>query len=309
VAESFLLGEGGSGQECPQNSYNTARDHQLPGENCRASGLLAIVIGSATGGVARQSIATIQMPPEKILGLVSPVLLSVRALAAMILETTKSSLGKKLLMAITGAGLFLFVIAHMMGNLQIFLGQAAINHYAHFLQSNPEVLWPARIGLLLFVGIHIWTSVSLTLENRAARGTPYEVKKVVDASLASRTMIWTGLLVAAYVVYHLLQFTLMTTNPSYRTLEYTTAEGARIHDVYRMMILNFSNLGIAVSYIIAMSLLCLHVSHGAGSMFQSLGLKNESYAGRIRCFASAASWILFLGYASVPLAIQMGWVK
>jgi succinate dehydrogenase / fumarate reductase cytochrome b subunit len=249
------------------------------------------------------------LAPENILGLVGPVLLSLWALTAMILETTQSSLGKKFLVAISGAGLFLFVIGHMVGNLQIFLGQAAINHYARFLQSNLEILWPARIGLLVLAGIHICTSVSLTLENRAARGTPYEVKKVIDASLASRTMIWTGLLVAAYVVYHLLQFTLMTTNTVYRTLEYTTAEGARIHDVYRMMIFNFSDLWIAVSYVIAMGMLCLHLSHGAGSMFQSLGLKNESYAGRIRCFAAAACWFLFLGYASVPVAIQMGWVK
>ena len=131
----------------------------------------------------------------------------------VLLRLVTSSLGKKFLVAITGAGLFLFVIGHLVGNLQIFLGPDSINRYGHFLQTTPEILWPARIGLLAFVIIHIWTSIALTLENRAARATRYEVKEVVAASLASRTMIWTGLLVAAYVVYHLLQFTVMATNP------------------------------------------------------------------------------------------------
>ena len=89
----------------------------------------------------------------------------------MLLRLFASSLGKKFLMAITGAGVFLFVIGHLLGNLQIFLGPEAINRYGHFLQTTPEILWPARIGLLVFVGIHIWTSISLTLENRTARGT------------------------------------------------------------------------------------------------------------------------------------------
>jgi succinate dehydrogenase / fumarate reductase cytochrome b subunit len=154
--------------------------------------------------------------------------------------------GKKILVALTGAGLFLFVVLHMLGNLQIFLGQEVLNHYAHLLKSNPEILWPSRIGLLVLVTVHIWASISLTIENRAARGTAYEVKKVVNASIASRTMIWSGLLVAAYVVYHLLQFTLMKTDPGYRTLEYTLADGVRCHDVYHMMILGFSNVWVSI---------------------------------------------------------------
>jgi succinate dehydrogenase cytochrome b subunit len=227
----------------------------------------------------------------------------------IILRLVNSTVGKKVLMAISGAGLFLFVILHMVGNLQIFLGQEVLNHYAHLLKSNPELLWPARIGLLALVAVHIWASISLTIENRAARGTPYEVKKVVGASLASRTMIWSGLLLAAYVVYHLLQFTLMKTDPSYRTLEYTLADGVRCHDVYRMMILGFSNVWCSLAYIVAMGLLCMHLSHGAASMFSSLGLKNEVYAARIACFAKIAAFALFLGYSAVPLAIFMGMVK
>jgi succinate dehydrogenase / fumarate reductase cytochrome b subunit len=227
----------------------------------------------------------------------------------MIQRLVNSSVGKKILVAITGAGLFLFVILHMLGNLQIFLGQEVLNHYAHLLKSNPEILWPSRIGLLVFVTVHIWASISLTLENRAARGTAYEVKKVVNASIASRTMIWSGLLVAAYVIYHLLQFTLMKTDPGYQTLEYTLADGVRCHDVYRMMIIGFSNPWVSLAYVAAMGLLCLHLSHGVSSLFQSLGLKNEAYAARIGCFAKIAACVLFVGYSSVPLAILTGMVK
>ena len=227
----------------------------------------------------------------------------------MICRIINSTVGKKVLMAISGAGLFLFVILHMLGNLQIFLGPEILNHYGHLLQSNVELLWPARIGLLVLVVIHIWTSIALTIENRAARGTPYEVKKVVGASFASRTMIWSGLLLLAYIVYHLLQFTLLKTDPSYKNLEYTLVDGVRCHDVYRMMIAAFSNIWISLTYIAAMALLCLHLSHGAASMFSSLGLKNEAYACRIACFAKIVAVALFIGYSSVPLAVLMGVVK
>ncbi|HUK82159.1 MAG TPA: succinate dehydrogenase cytochrome b subunit [Verrucomicrobiae bacterium] len=220
-----------------------------------------------------------------------------------------STLGKKILVAVTGAGLFVFIVGHLLGNLQIFLGPEVINRYGHFLQTTPEILWPARIGLLIFVGIHIWTSVALTVENRAARAVRYEVKRVVDASIASRTMIWSGLLIAAYVVYHLLQFTLMTTDPGYRTLEYTLVDGVKCHDVYRMMVLGFSNGWVSAAYIVAMGLLCTHLGHGVGAMFQSLGLKNEAWIARINGFSIIVAVLIFAGYASIPVTVLMGLVK
>src|SRR5512140_1168173 len=110
----------------------------------------------------------------------------------------ESSVGKKFIMAGTGCALFLFVLGHLAGNLQLFLGPEAINRYGHFLQSTPELLWPARIGLLGCVGIHLWTSISLTLENRSARGTAYDVQRLVDAKLASRTMMVTGSIIVAF---------------------------------------------------------------------------------------------------------------
>jgi succinate dehydrogenase/fumarate reductase cytochrome b subunit (b558 family) len=154
----------------------------------------------------------------------------------MLLRLLTSSLGKKFLMAVTGAGLFLFVIGHLLGNLQIFLGPEAVNRYGHFLQTTPEILWPARVGLLAFVIIHIWTSISLTLENRAARAARYDVKEVVAATLASRTMIWSGLIIVAFVAFHLAHYTLLIVHPEFRDLH--DANGW--HDIYRMMVLGFS---------------------------------------------------------------------
>ncbi len=223
----------------------------------------------------------------------------------MLLRLVTSSLGKKLLVAVTGAGLFLFVIGHLVGNLQIFLGPEAINRYGNFLQTTPEILWPARIGLLAFVIIHIWTSIALTLENRAARATPYEVKEVVAASLASRTMIWSGLIILAFVLFHLAHYTLLIVHPEFRDLH--DAHGW--HDIYQMMILGFSNGWVSGFYVLAIGLLCFHLSHGIGAMFQTLGLKNEAYALIIDRCAIVIAVVVFLGYISIPLAVLTKVVK
>jgi succinate dehydrogenase / fumarate reductase, cytochrome b subunit len=222
-----------------------------------------------------------------------------------LLRVFTSTLGKKFLMAITGAGLFLFVIGHLVGNLQIFLGPESINRYGHFLQTTPEILWPARIGLLAFVIIHISTSIALTLENRAARAQHYEVKELVKASLASRTMIWSGLIIVAFVCFHLAHYTLLIVHPEFRELH--DANGW--HDIYQMMVLGFSNCWVSGFYVLSIGLLCIHLSHGASAMFQSLGLKNEAYATAIDRFAKVAAVLIFLGYISIPLAVMAGMVK
>src|SRR5213080_4085508 len=118
-----------------------------------------------------------------------------------------SSLGKKYLMAVTGLVMFGFVIGHLVGNLQIFLGPEAINRYGHFLQSNPELIWPARLGLVLMVGMHIWSAVELSWENKAARPVPYAAYQPVASTYASRTMLMSGVIIFVFIVYHLLHFT------------------------------------------------------------------------------------------------------
>jgi succinate dehydrogenase / fumarate reductase cytochrome b subunit len=216
----------------------------------------------------------------------------------------KSSLGKKYLMAITGLGLFGFVVMHMLGNLQVFLGPGAINKYAAFLQSTPELLWPARLGLLAMVGVHFCAGIMLAIENMQAREQPYEVKRVVKATLASRTMVVSGLVVLSFIIYHLAHYTLMTIEPKYRTME---RDG--LHDVYGMIVAGFSNSYVAGFYVLSVGLLCFHLSHGIGAMFQSLGLKNEAYVERIDCLAKIVAVGLFIGYISIPIAVQLGKVK
>lgn len=216
-----------------------------------------------------------------------------------------SSLGKKFLVAVTGAGLFVFVIGHLLGNLQVFLGPELINHYGNFLQTNPEILWPARIGLLACVVIHLWMSIALAIENYAARDSRYEVKRVVGASVASRTMVWSGLIIFSFICYHLAHFTLLYVHPEYRDLHDQLGH----HDVYRMMVIGFSNPWVSGFYALSIGLLCVHLGHGIGSMFQSLGLKNEAWAARIHGFSIGLAVLIFLGYVSIPAAILAGVVK
>jgi succinate dehydrogenase / fumarate reductase cytochrome b subunit len=209
-------------------------------------------------------------------------------------------------MAVTGGALFLFVVGHMVGNLQFFLGADAINRYGHFLQSNVELLWPARIGLLVMVALHVWSAVSLTRENRAARPVQYADWQPNTASYASRTMMMSGLIIAAFIIYHLLHFTVQTkeinlTGQDFHSL--VDAEGR--HDIYTMMKIGFSKPLVSVFYVIAVGLLCLHLSHGLSAMFQSLGLKNHAYAPLIDKGSKVIAVVLFLGYAAIPVAVLL----
>src|SRR5262249_10850949 len=149
----------------------------------------------------------------------------------------RSSLGKKYVMAITGFGLWLFVIVHLLGNLQIFLGPGKINAYGALLKATPALLWSARIGLLFIATLHIVAAVPLALSNRRARPVGYEFKKPVASTFANRTMLVSGLIVLAFIVFHLAQFTFGWVDPQYLRLE--DAEGR--HDVYQMMVTGFSN--------------------------------------------------------------------
>jgi len=221
-----------------------------------------------------------------------------------------SSLGKKYIMAVSGLVLFLFVVAHLAGNLQIFLGPEAINRYGHFLQTNPELIWPARLFLLLMVGLHIWAAIKLSAENRAARPVGYAQYRPVGSSFASRTMLMSGLIILVFIIYHLLHFTVQVQYINLTGQSFVDfMDPAKRHDIFKMMVVGFNNIGVSGFYILGMALLCLHLSHGVSSMFQSLGWKNQAYGPVLNKLAQVVAVLIFLGYSSIPVAILLGYGK
>ena len=217
----------------------------------------------------------------------------------------RSSLGKKYVMAITGLGLWIFVIIHMLGNLQIFLGPEKINAYAALLKANPTLLWSARAGLLFIAALHVVTAAQLVLANRRARPIGYEFKKPVASTFANRTMFLSGLIILAFILFHLAHFTFGWVNPQFLRLE--DAEGR--HNVYQMMIAGFSNPVISIFYIVSMGLLLSHLSHGVSSLFQSLGLRSKKTFGFFDKLAKISALALFIGNSLIPLAILFGFVR
>ena len=213
-----------------------------------------------------------------------------------------SSLGKKYLMALTGLVLVLFVFLHMLGNLQIFIGPDSLNAYAHQLQTLPLPLkWGARLFLLFSVIVHIWMATLLTVENRKARPQNNVTEAVVQASFASRTMRWSGYILVAFIIFHLLNFTVRVVF-DYSNLTYDL-HGERVYDVYAMVISGYNHWYVSLFYIFSMGLLCIHLSHGVSSMFQSMGLRNRHWELRLNRMAVAFGWLVFLGFISIPLSV------
>jgi succinate dehydrogenase / fumarate reductase cytochrome b subunit len=153
--------------------------------------------------------------------------------------------------------------------------------------------------------VHIWTATLLTLENQMARPVGYAAKDYIEASYASRTMHWSGVLVAAYIVYHLMHFTFRTVHPELSHF----FDGHGRPDVYRMVVSSFQQPAIALVYIVANFLLGMHLSHGMYSAFQSLGVMTENLRTQLRVLAWLVGYGIFVGYASIPLSILLGWVR
>jgi succinate dehydrogenase / fumarate reductase cytochrome b subunit len=221
-----------------------------------------------------------------------------------------SSLTKKYVVAATGFFLFLFLIGHMAGNLLIFRGQDAINTYGEKLKDTGPLLWGARIGLLALLAIHLYFTISISLENRAARKTGYAGGfKPRASTIASRSMFWTGLLVLIFIVYHLAHFTLYWTNPEYGKLAETVKEGHTRHDVYAMVTHAFSNPVVVLIYLGAMAVVFTHLAHGVASLFATLGLSNFKWSRFRQRATPIVVGLLIAGFLAVPLGVLFGLVK
>jgi len=215
-----------------------------------------------------------------------------------------SDVGMKWMMALTGIGLLGYILVHMIGNLKIFIGPEDLDHYAESLRTllypifpKEGVLWLFRIGLSAMAIIHIWSATVLALRNRKARGTiRYEKKReYAAANYASRTMLWGGVLIALFVIYHLADLTIGSVNPDYVA-----------GDVYNNVVYSFERWPVALFYVVTMFFLALHIYHGAWSLFQSLGMANPRYDVWRRWLAVALALAILIGNSSIPIAVQLG---
>ncbi len=208
----------------------------------------------------------------------------------------------------TGLALLGFVAGHLAGNLQMFAGADKINAYAEFLHANEKPLWVARIGLIAAFGIHVAATITLVIQNKTARPYGYHLERNVQAKLSTRTMAYSGLTVLSFLVFHLLHYTFRVTDPRFKL----TTEGGLLesaHDVYRMVLMGFQNPLVSGFYLLSVALLSLHLSHGISSAVQTFGLESKRSAQGIRLTGRLLSGAIFVGYASIPTAVLLGFLK
>ena len=227
------------------------------------------------------------------------------------MQFLKSSVGRKILMALTGLLMVLFVVAHMVGNSLLYFGYDTFNAYAAGLQRLIPLLWSFRLLLLTVFLAHVVLGIQITLENRAAQPVAYAVKQTVCSTFESRNMIWTGLLVGGFIVFHLLHFTMHVIYPNLSSAVFKDAAGRP--DVYRMVLLNFARPNITFVYVLAMAALFLHLSHGVQSLFQTLGQtgwkNSEKTFALVKKGGYLAALAIFAGFVLLPVVIYLGVVR
>ena len=221
----------------------------------------------------------------------------------------EASNGKKAVMAVTGVILFGYVLAHMIGNLQIYAGggvDAPINRYARLLHASEPALWAVRAILIAAVVVHIVAAFQLWALNRAARGPEgYRKKADVPTAYAARTMKWSGPIIAAFVVFHILHLTVGSVMGMER---FEGMAGFNVN-VYADVVHGFQNPWVAGAYIFSIVLLCLHLYHGLYSMFQSVGLNHPRYTPGLKRFAQFFAILVAAGFISIPVSVLAGIVR
>jgi succinate dehydrogenase / fumarate reductase cytochrome b subunit len=206
----------------------------------------------------------------------------------------KTTVGKKLIVAVTGLILFGFVVAHLIGNLQVFEGPEKINAYGKFLKFEKPLLWTARLTLLGSLILHFVCTVQLAIRNRQSRPTGYAHHEMVQATTPSRFMIWSGVFLLFYIVYHVMHLTLGV-HPNFNEM-----------DIYNNIVFGFQQTPVAIVYFLAMISLGFHLHHGVNSLFQTLGLNHPKYNRCRRTVALAVSWLIPIGYSLIPAAVLAG---
>lgn len=229
------------------------------------------------------------------------------SLGDALVRAMTSSIGAKVVMAVTGLGLVGFVVVHLLGNLLMYSGPAATNAYAAALHKLGLGLWALRAGLILAAGLHIWAGIRSTRLDQAARPVAYRAQKSRVASVASRYMALSGLLLLAYLVLHLAHFTFGWIDPAAKA--FTDPIDPLRADVYRMTVVGFQHPLFTGIYVVAQLLLGLHLSHGISSMFQHLGLFGRRFSPALRIAGAAVAWTVALAFLSIPLAVLFGVVK
>jgi succinate dehydrogenase / fumarate reductase cytochrome b subunit len=223
-----------------------------------------------------------------------------------------STIFNKVIMAVTGFILLAFIAGHAIGNLQLYLGKAAYNTYAQFLQKGiGELIWLIRITMLVSVVLHIYTSVKLKFLNLGAKPEKYQVKNYIKSTIYSRTMIYTGILIFLFVVYHLLHFTIGTIMPSaYGQYENYGVMNLQIRqDVYQMVVMGFSNVWVAISYIFAVSFLGFHLTHSLQSGFQTLGFGGDKFTPIAIYISRIVAIIITVMFLAAPFGVLFGLIN
>jgi succinate dehydrogenase / fumarate reductase cytochrome b subunit len=216
-----------------------------------------------------------------------------------------STIGRKIIMAITGQVLVIFIVFHIAGNSSIFFH--ALNAYVVALHALPVVVWGGRFVLIAAFVLHIWYGTVLKLENHSAKPQPYAVTNYRSATFAGRNQIWTGVVIAAFLIYHLLQFTLRVTNPEISADTHQDALGRP--DVFMMVVRSFEQIGISGVYLVSLAALGLHLLHGIQSSFQTWGMTNDRTLPVIEKSGTAASVMLFIWYIAIPVSVVTGLLK
>lgn len=219
----------------------------------------------------------------------------------------ENPVGKKIIMSISGLLLLLFLIIHLIGNSTIYIGPDGINAYAKGLHSLPPVVWIFRIVMLLIFAFHIYFGIKLTLENRNAKPDGYAINKSLKSTFGSRTMIWTGLIVLIFLIYHLLHFTFQIIHPHFIASQHLDYLGRP--DVFKMIVVSFQKTSITLIYAIGLIALMFHLTHGVQSIFQTLGLNNDRFLPKIKVFGLLLAAIILVFYIAIPTVILTGIVK